>query len=119
MEVLQDLLDDRIRGRLDTALLRHKTDPASRMRQLGRKEACLIQNGAGFSVHAGDDGGAWIVGGGRGSGSEALRLRLNSPLPFGPSPSHQRYAPLEGAHVAQRAPAATLPRILSSCTMPR
>ena len=52
------MADDRIRGRLDTALLRHKTDSARMLRELGRQdEARLIENGAGFSVYASDERG--------------------------------------------------------------
>lgn len=49
------MADDRIRDRLDTALLRHKTDLTRMLRELGRQdEARLIENGAGFSLYAGE-----------------------------------------------------------------
>ena len=47
-------------------LPRHKTGLVDRLRELGRhEEAVRIENGAGFSLYAGDDGVVWIISGGR------------------------------------------------------
>ena len=47
-------------------LPRHKTGLVERLREEGRhEEADVIENGAGFSLYAGDDGVVWIISGGR------------------------------------------------------
>ena len=49
-----------------TGLPRHKTGLVERLRELGRHdEAVRIENDAGFSLHAGEDGVVWIISGGR------------------------------------------------------
>ena len=49
-------------------LPRHMTG-LERLREQGRhEEADLIENGAGFSLNAGDDGVVWIISGGRREG---------------------------------------------------
>ena len=47
-------------------LPRHKTGLVETLREQGRREeAILIENGAGFSLYAGDDGVVRIISGGR------------------------------------------------------
>ena len=57
-------------------LPRHKTGLVDRLRELGRHdEAVRIENGAGFSRHAGEDGVVWIISGGRRERRESNRLK--------------------------------------------
>ena len=47
-------------------LPRHKTGLVDRLRELGRhEEAVRIENGAGFSLYAGEGGVVWIISGAR------------------------------------------------------
>ena len=53
-------------GRDMAGLPRHKTGLVDRLREEGRlSEADRVENGAGFSLYAGDDGVVWIISGGR------------------------------------------------------
>lgn len=48
------------------SLPKHKTGLANRLREQGRhEEAVSIENGAGFSLSASDNGVVWIISGGR------------------------------------------------------
>ena len=64
---LRRLVTELTGGGQDLAgLPRHKTGLVDRLRELGRhEEAVRIENGAGFSLYAGDDGVVWIISGGR------------------------------------------------------
>ena len=64
---LRRLVTELTGGGQDLAgLPRHKTGLVDRLCELGRlEEAGLIENGAGFSLYAGDDGVVWIISGGR------------------------------------------------------
>ena len=67
---LRRVVADMTNGGADMARLPgHKTGLVERLRQQGRdEEADVIENGAGFSLYAsddGDDGVVWIISGGR------------------------------------------------------